>query len=38
MPQPNEMGLVIAHDDAGVRAADEGAAVILKKFRHLRTP
>ena len=26
-PQPNERGLIVAHDDAGVRAADEGAAI-----------
>ena len=28
-PQPQQGGLVVAHDDPGVRAADEGAAVGL---------
>ena len=26
-PEPEQGGLVVAHDDPGVRAADEGAAV-----------
>jgi len=26
-PQPNEIGLIIAHDDPGIGAADEGAAI-----------
>ena len=26
-PQPEQGGLVVAHDDPGVRAADKGAAV-----------
>ena len=26
-PQPDQGGLVVAHDDPGVRAADKGAAV-----------
>ena len=29
-PEPEQGGLVVAHDDPGVRAADEGAAV--RKF------
>ena len=26
-PQPEQGGLIVAHDDPGVRAADEGAAI-----------
>ena len=28
-PQPEQRGLVAAHDDAGVRAADERAAILI---------
>ena len=32
-PKPQQGGLVVAHDDPGVRAADEGTAVSRKSIR-----
>ena len=32
-PEPQQGGLVLAHDDPGVRAADEGAAVLVGLFQ-----
>ena len=31
-PEPEQGGLVVAHDDPGVRAADEGATVSLRRL------
>src|SRR5262245_55852739 len=33
-PQADQRGFITAHDDAGVRAADEGAAFRTDAFRH----
>ena len=36
-PQPEQGGFVVAHDDPGVRAADEGAAVLRLDFVNVVT-
>src|SRR5882672_10237613 len=33
-PQPHQSDLIVAHDDPGVGAADEGTAVLLPLFPH----
>ena len=35
-PKADQGGFVAAHDDPGVRAADEGAAVLIRFCPHLR--
>ena len=35
-PKPDQGGLIAAHDDPGVRAADEGAAVLIGLCPHVR--
>jgi hypothetical protein len=36
LPEAKEGGLICAHDDAGVRAADKGAPVFIGSCPHVR--
>ncbi len=35
-PQPHELRLIMAHDDAGIGAADESAAVVSIEFDNFK--